>query len=91
MPKKEDAIMADNFQVGDSVKLKSGSGPVMMIESLDVERQGSTTDGARCVWFEKVKGKQEKQKEWFPLTLLKKLDLNQESGFYAAPAHSILD
>jgi len=83
--------MADDFQVGDSVKLKSGSGPVIMIESLDVEHQGCTTEGAWCVWFETLKGRQQKQKEWFPLTLLKKIDLNQQSGFYAAPAHSILD
>ena len=40
--KRENAIMADNFQAGESVQLKCG-GPWMTIESLDVEHQGSTT------------------------------------------------
>jgi uncharacterized protein YodC (DUF2158 family) len=52
--------MADNFQAGESVQLKC-RGPWMTIESLDVEHQGSTTEGAWCVWFENVKGKRQKQ------------------------------
>jgi uncharacterized protein YodC (DUF2158 family) len=39
--------MAADFQIGDTVRLKSGNGPVMVIESLDVEHQGGTTQGAR--------------------------------------------
>ena len=82
--------MAENFQVGENVRLKCG-GPLMTIESLDVEHQGGTTQGAWCVWFESVRGKRQKQKEWFALTSLNKESPNHESGFYMAPAHSMLD
>lgn len=73
--------MPDDFAEGDTVQLKSGSGPIMVIESLGVQRQGSETQGAWCVWFEKIKGKQQKQTAWFAFSSLKKVDPNQESAF----------
>jgi uncharacterized protein YodC (DUF2158 family) len=79
--------MADDFQVGDTVQLKSG-GPLMTVDSLGVERQGSTTQGVYCSWFEKIKGKQQVSKQWFPLTSLNKVNPNQDSGFY--PSRSIM-
>jgi len=57
--------MADNFQVGDTVKLKSG-GPLMTIENID-----NYTDGikARCVWFDE---KNKQASELFALEILVK-------------------
>lgn len=78
--------MASDFQVGDTVQLKSG-GPLMTIDSLGLERQGGTTQGAHCSWFEKIKGSQKVSKQWFPLTSLNRVDPNQEFGFY--PSSSI--
>ena len=83
-------MMADNFQIGENVQLKCG-GPWMTIESFDVEHQGSTAQGAWCVWFENVKGKRQKQKEWFALTSLNKKNEDQESGFYMVPEGSMWD
>jgi uncharacterized protein YodC (DUF2158 family) len=85
---KKGTIMAGDFQDGDTVRLKSG-GPLMTIESLGVEHQGGTTQGAWCVWFEKIKGKQQKQMAWFAFTTLNKENPNQEFGFY--PSRSIMD
>lgn len=64
--------MAADFKVGDTVRLKSGNGPVMVIESLGFERQGGTTQGAWCVWFEEIKRRQQKQMDWFAFTSLNK-------------------
>jgi uncharacterized protein YodC (DUF2158 family) len=64
--------MAADFQIGDTVRLKSGSGPVMVIESVGVEHMGGTTQGAWCVWFEEIKRTQQKQMEWFAFTSLNK-------------------
>lgn len=61
--------MADNFEVGDTVELKSGS-PTMTIDALGVQRQGGTTQGAYCTWFDE---KNKPQNRWFPLTSLKKV------------------
>jgi uncharacterized protein YodC (DUF2158 family) len=76
--------VADDFQVGDTVQLKSG-GPIMTIDSLDMERQGSTTRGAWCEWFEKNKPQ---PKKWYALTSLKKVNPEAESSFY--PGSSIM-
>jgi uncharacterized protein YodC (DUF2158 family) len=59
-----------NFKVGDTVTLRSGS-PMMTIDSLDVEHQGGTTQGAWCSWFD---DKQKPQKRWYPLTSLDKAE-----------------
>jgi uncharacterized protein YodC (DUF2158 family) len=59
-----------DFKAGEKVELKSGTGPTMVIDSLGVERQGSTTQGAWCSWFDE---KNKRQKEWFPLTSLEKV------------------
>jgi uncharacterized protein YodC (DUF2158 family) len=80
--------MSDDLQVGETVQLKSG-GPIMTIESLGLERQGGTTQGAWCVWFEKIKGKQQKQIAWFALTSLNKVNPNLETSFY--PSRSIME
>jgi uncharacterized protein YodC (DUF2158 family) len=61
--------MADNFELGDTVELKTGTGPVMVIDRLGVEDQGGATQGAWCSWFDE---KNKPQKVWFPLTSLKK-------------------
>lgn len=45
--------MAEDLKVGDVVMLKSG-GPNMTIDKIAVFA-GSTTNQARCVWFEKNK------------------------------------
>ncbi len=79
--------MADDFQIGDTVRLKSG-GPLMTVEQLGVEHQGGTTQGAWCVWFEKIKGKQQKQMTWFAFTSLNEENPGQESAFY--PSGSIM-
>jgi uncharacterized protein YodC (DUF2158 family) len=71
--------MAEEFQPGDVVRLKSG-GPLMTISSLGMERATSTTQGAYCSWFEATKGKQQKEQGWFPLTSLKKVNPDAESG-----------
>jgi uncharacterized protein YodC (DUF2158 family) len=49
--------MAGEFKAGDVVRLKSG-GPAMTIE--EIGRYGvSKTEGAKCVWFEGTKPKEE--------------------------------
>jgi uncharacterized protein YodC (DUF2158 family) len=60
--------MADGFEVGDTVKLKSGS-PTMTIKSLGSETRTGTTPGAWCDWFDEEK---KPQHAWYPLTSLKK-------------------
>jgi uncharacterized protein YodC (DUF2158 family) len=74
--------MADEFKVGDRVKSKSGTGPTMVIDSLGVRRQGSTTQGAYCSWFDE---KNKPQNIWLPLTSLQKVKAD-ESGFYSSPS-----
>ncbi|HEV3110067.1 MAG TPA: DUF2158 domain-containing protein [Candidatus Binataceae bacterium] len=54
--------MADGFQVGDVVKLKSG-GPLMTIEEIDGDR-------AHCLWFKGDK----RETGTFPLATLTKAD-----------------
>ncbi|MFZ1141379.1 MAG: DUF2158 domain-containing protein [Candidatus Sulfotelmatobacter sp.] len=61
--------MADEFQVGDTVKLKSGS-PRMTIASLGGQLSTSTTQGAWCDWFDE---KNKREHQWFPLTSLVKV------------------
>jgi uncharacterized protein YodC (DUF2158 family) len=46
--------MADNLQIGDTVKLKSG-GPLMTIESIDKYADGIVK--ARCVWIDEKTNK----------------------------------
>jgi uncharacterized protein YodC (DUF2158 family) len=62
--------MADEFNVGEVVQLKSGS-PKMTIESLGVEFQFSTTQGAHVAWFDE---KNKPQNGWYALTSLKKVE-----------------
>jgi uncharacterized protein YodC (DUF2158 family) len=59
--------MANGFQVGDTVELKSG-GPTMVIDRMEAIEQAQ---GAVCSWFDQ---KMAPQKRWFPLTSLKKAD-----------------
>jgi uncharacterized protein YodC (DUF2158 family) len=48
--------MDHGFKAGDVVQLKSG-GPDMTIEDIDKYGPGTTTDSAKCVWFEGMKRK----------------------------------
>ena len=68
--------MADDFQVGDTVKLNSGS-PTMTIDSLGKENQYSTIPGAHVSWFDE---KNKPQHGWYPLTSLKKVNPEARSG-----------
>lgn len=61
--------MADDFKVGDTVKLKSGS-PRMTIGSLGTEYAHSNIQGAHCDWFDE---KNKREHQWFPLTSLVKV------------------
>lgn len=61
--------MVDDLKVGDTVQLKSGS-PTMVIDSLGVEHQFTTTQGAYCSWFDE---KNKPHNGWYPLTSLKKI------------------
>jgi uncharacterized protein YodC (DUF2158 family) len=61
--------MADNFQAGDTVELKSGS-PTMTIKWVGKENEYSATQGALCSWFDQ---RNQPQDRWFPLTSLKKV------------------
>jgi uncharacterized protein YodC (DUF2158 family) len=79
--------MVDNFQVGDTVQLKSG-GPWMTIDHIGSRVQGGTSDEALCSWFEKNKAKQQRNTDWFKLTSLKKVNQNEESAFY--PSNPIM-
>jgi uncharacterized protein YodC (DUF2158 family) len=60
--------MADNFQVGDTVELKSGS-PTMTIARLAAGIAADKSQGAYCDWF----NQSQPQHQWFPLTSLKKV------------------
>lgn len=62
--------MADNFELGDTVELKSG-GPTMTIEKIGPRFEGQKEQGAHCAWFNE---KNQPQKSWFPLTSLKKVN-----------------
>ena len=53
------------FNVGDTVRLKSG-GPAMTVESVE---QFEGVDMAHCVWFG---DKGEVQRQTFPMALLEK-------------------
>jgi len=66
--------MADNFQPGDTVILKSG-GPKMTIDWVGAQFEHSTTQGAACTWFD---DKNKPQHKWFPLTSLKQVVEEQQ-------------
>jgi uncharacterized protein YodC (DUF2158 family) len=72
--------MAD-FQAGDTVQLKSG-GPWMTIAHLAAGVGADKSQGAWCDWIDKVKGKQQRLHEWFPLTSLNKVDPAAPPGVY---------
>ena len=55
--------MADSFNVGDTVQLKSG-GPKMTVESLQEFEGTETVD---CVWFDE---KKEVKRQTFPAAIL---------------------
>jgi len=67
-----------DFQLGDTVRLRSG-GPLMTVDHIGPQRQGSDGDAALCSWFVTVKGKQERKNDWFELHSIKKV--NTEAGF----------
>ena len=63
----------DDLQIGGNVKHQSGTGPVMTIDSLS---EANGIKGAYCSWF----GPRNKpEKQWFPLTSLKKLEESKPS------------
>ena len=55
--------MAESFNVGDTVRLKSG-GPRMTVESLE---QFDGMDTVSCVWFDE---KNEVQRQTFPADIV---------------------
>lgn len=63
--------MADDFQVGDTVALKSG-GPTMTIDKIAKLRERDSHNSAQCTWFDE---KNQPQSKWFPLTSLRKATL----------------
>jgi len=46
--------MDTEFKAGDVVQLKSG-GPKMTVEDVGQYGMTSTTDQAKCIWFDKTK------------------------------------
>jgi uncharacterized protein YodC (DUF2158 family) len=62
--------MADDFQAGDTVQLKSG-GPIMTIEKIGKLMSTDVHNSALCTWFGE---KNKKETSWFPLPTLKKVD-----------------
>ena len=80
--------MLDDFQLGDTVQLKSG-GPWMTIDHIGPQREGSDQNAALCSWFITVKGKQERKNDWFELHSIKKGNPNVESALI--PGSSFMD
>ncbi len=62
--------MANGFEVGDTVELKSGS-PTMTIARLAAGVTNDKSQGAWCDWFDE---KHKPHHQWFPLTSLKKVN-----------------
>ncbi len=65
--------MDHEFKAGDVVQLRSG-GPNMTIERIGKERVSSSTDAARCVWFEGEGAKRKQVAAYFEFVTLRLAD-----------------
>ncbi len=80
--------MADGFNKGDLVRLRSG-GPIMTVDLIGPRYSTNAEDEAQCSWFETVRGRQVRNQDWFALTSLVKVNEREgESAFY--PGSSIM-
>ena len=52
--------MVNDFEVGETVQLKSG-GPWMTIDHIGPRVQGGTDNEAICSWFERSKSRNERK------------------------------